>query len=598
MSNGLGINFFRYSVEEDTSKWCQIFAKLSFDDIELAQKGALFGVVRGDKNEGWSELDMEITAWVDEYFNGVESAGSMSSFMLEFYNKYPNIESVWMWVHGESERRKIKLAAKSGESFCKIVSNNNIVDLSKSLGSQKIVAGEINTGSRVVFGVGGLDDIENIDESIDRTKAAAFLRVVFEEVGAKTQEVEIKEVPLDIETEAKKLEPDLARSDYVVKPTFLQRISLRAKSRVGVEISSEESKKKRVRLVTLAGLFFVVLLVFSLLAGGVKKKREEEVASWLKFSEPIEKIVSEAVGISKINQQGAKQMLEEARGKYDSGKTQFDEERTASLSKKIEEAWTVVSGEVNSQLTPTLNLELIRAGFNAARTDGFGNSLAIISVENGVVMTADLESKAMKVVAGKGAGLGWIDTVSNSKNTYVLTKGGVFVAGNETNSLIFDSAVTDPVSLSLFGSNIYVLEKGNKEIYKYTISDSGFGERQRWLKEGQNIKSAPIDMDIDVDIWILTESGEVERFRRGIREAFNMTGVDSGIGLVKIAVDPNSDKIALLSVQNGSVYLCSKETGVCDKQLKNDRLSAARDVAFDEKGNLLVLFAGTVEVLN
>ena len=135
----------------------------------------------------------------------------------------------------------------------------------------------------------------------------------------------------------------------------------------------------------------------------------------------------------------------------------------------------------------------------------YSDGLTIIGTDNGVVMTADLESKAMKIVAGKGAGLGWIDSVSSSKATYVLTKGGIFAAGNETNSLIFDSAVTDPIGISIFGSNVYVLEKGNKEIYKYTITESGFGERQRWLKEGQSIKSPPIDIDIDVDINFFKE---------------------------------------------------------------------------------------------
>ena len=213
-------------------------------------------------------------------------------------------------------------------------------------------------------------------------------------------------------------------------------------------------------------------------------------------------------------------------------------------------------------------------------------------------MSVVLGNKEMKVLAGKGAGLGWIDSVISKDKAYVLTKGGVFVAGNESNSLIFDTAVTDPISLSLFGSSLYVLEKGNKEIFKYSITDSGFGERQRWLKEGQVIGNTPVDMDIDVDVWVLEKGGVLERFRRGIKETYVLTGLPKEIEPERVSVEIEGDRIALFSSKQSVVVICSKETGVCDKQLKNQKLGEAKDISFGEQGALYVLLKGSVGVLN
>ena len=313
----------------------------------------------------------------------------------------------------------------------------------------------------------------------------------------------------------------------------------------------------------LLGVVFLVVLVVSLVSGSIKMRRDEEIKQWNAFREPIEKRLNESVGLIGMNDIGAKKIVEETKQIFVQGKVPFEakgyKKELEELDKKIAEVWVKVSGEKEGKIEELLNLELIRAGVEANKISLIEKGkIIILGQVSGLVLSGDLSNKEVKVVAGKGSGLGWLDAVSDGTKTMIMTKGGISVVGKEIQNLGFDSAVIDPIAMTRFGKNIYVLEKADKEIFKYSLNDDGFGERSRWLKEGQVISSVPLDIAIDVDVWVLGEGGMVERFRRGVTEEFSATGLDGKIKLEKIAVEQNGDRVALFGSTDGVVVVCSK----------------------------------------
>ena len=605
MNNGLGINFFRHLKEEDEHFWIQVFAKLPFDDAEIKQKGSLFGVVKLEKVEGWSELDMEITAWVDDYFNGVDKEINLSDFFSKLREKFKLVDSIWLSIFEENASRKIK-AVCCGEASLTVKRGDNIISLAEGLADSKIVSGEIKTGDEITVGVGSSNwkEMKKSDSLPESELVHGFFEIKVESEIEKLETETSKIVNVEDISKVEKVEDTtaiLATEMYVGKQTIGSRLKNFFARRYGsLSMSDENLRKKRKRGVFLLGVLFVALLILSLVLGSVKKETKLKEDRWIEFSGPIEKMVDGAVEIAKINPVGAKNMVEEAKQKFLSGKGDYEnKEKIDLLEKKIEMSWTLVSGEKKAEFSEVINLELIRSGVNASRIAYSSKDLfSVISSENGTVISVSLGSKEMKVLAGKGAGLGWIDSVISKEKAFVLTKGGVFIAGNESNSLVFDTAVTDPVSMAVFGANLYVLEKGNKEIFKYSVTESGFGERQRWLKEGQSISSTPVDMDIDVDIWVLEHGNTLERFRRGVKESFSLSGISKEIEVEKISVEAEGDRIALLAPKQGTVVLCLKTTGICEKQLKNDKINEARDVVFGESGVLYILLKSSVGMLN
>lgn len=616
MTNSLGINFLRFVNEEGENGWCQVFARVPFDEVELLEKGALFGVVFGSEKEGWGDVEIDLTNWVEEFFNKSSGDGKLGVFYDGFCKEFPQLKSGWIWIT-KSTNREIRMVA-SDEVRISAVRNGRKIDFGSNVLGKVLKGGVENDDVFYISTLKMGEDSSVWDEEIKETLVARCgLKIEVSELG----DIEVSE-PAVIETVGKIAEPEerviagvqenkeeeLVGDGYVgplswkeIVKNKLQGIwNVARRENKNVMIIGGENKKKR--LSVLLGVVFLVVLVISLVSGSAKMKKDENEKKWRGFSEPIEKRLVESVGLVGINDVGARKIVEETRIIFDQGKVVFAENGRAKdvelLASKIEETWTKVSGERQGAVEEVLNLGLVRTGVEAARMSLVQKGkFAILGPVSGLVLTGDIENKEIKVVAGKGSGLGWLDAVSDGEKVLIMTKGGVMVAGKESLQLSFDSAVSDPVAMSRFGKNIYVLERANKEIFRYSINQDGFGDRVRWLKEGETVSGIPVDMAIDVDIWVLEEGNKIERFRRGVKEDFSLTGVDEKLVLQKVAVESEGDRIAFLG-NEGRVVICSKQSGACGQQIISSALKNARDLEFNESGKLLVLFAESVGVLN
>ena len=607
MNNGFGINFLRFVREEDAFSWSQVFARLPFDEEEIKQKGALFGVVRSEQIDNWADREIEVTNWVEEYFNGVEKGGNLADFFTNFGEKYSEIEGLWLWIILEDGIRKLKAVGKGG-GFLEIERKGEKIDLSENLKIGKIISGELKTGDIIKMWIGKIEgDFEKAETEEVGSYAAFKIEARDLEAGetekeeiSEVEEVEIKEVKSEVRVFEKE---DLASDKYVGPVSLALRLKNWWSKKRKAPVIVEEGRGKQKKWALVLGGVFLGLLITSIVLGTLRKGKMERENRWLGFSEPIEKSLNEALGLTKLNPTGSKKLVEDAKNSFNLKKGEFSneeyKEKIEALEKKIGETWTSVSGEKSGEITEVVNLELIRAGVNANRMSFVdGSKLVVTSSVSGLVMSVDAKQKEVKVVAGKGAGLGWLDSASDGKKFFVLSKGSLFAVGNETNTLVFDTAVTDPLSLASFGTSVYVLEKGNKEVFKFLVSDSGFGERTRWLKEGQVISGVPVDMDIDVDVWVLEEKGQLERFRRGVKESFDLSGLPADMEFEKVSVEKEGNRVALLSVKSGMVVYCSKENGNCSQLIKAEKLKEAMDIEFDGENKLMVLFSGGIGVLN
>jgi len=267
------------------------------------------------------------------------------------------------------------------------------------------------------------------------------------------------------------------------------------------------------------------------------------------------------------------------------------------LGKKIDETWVIASGEKESSVEDLVRFDLIRQGFAADRFSFSKDGVfVVLDGTMGIVMSANVKNKEMKVLAGKGESLGWVDVLFDSNKSLVLYKSGVGVAGDKE-VIKFDSAVSNALAMVKFGSNLYVLDQGNREIYKYIATDNGYGERSRWLKQNESLDITPVDFAIDSDIWVVDEKGKIERFRRGNKEQFSIIGMPEEVRVSRIAVEQTGNKIALLDTSVGRVIFCDKESGNCNSQLKSEKIKTATDIEYDSDGVLNLLFPGSIGVL-
>lgn len=630
MNTSLGINFLRTVNEEGSNGWAQVYARIPFDDYELRDKGALFGVFLGKQAENWADVEAELMEWVDEYFNKAEKGGEMMEFAKVLREKYPEIDGAWMWVTPKEDGRRELKIIRWGEAGVILVRNNGEFELTKEEG--KVISGAAMEKDTIKMWSGTLgkmlvEDQEKKETNedtamnygnklVEAREAGAGLFFVFDkyqtegiEFSEKVDE-EISEVmatDIDEENVSEQATEDLAGETIVGKMGTKEKLvnwwrKIKPVKRQELRVERVETTKRK-RWAVFLGVLFLILLSVSLVTGSIKIKADREAKKWNDFSEPITKSIQEAQDLVKINPSGAKKLMEDVKNTFNVQKAEFVNGKykteLAKLEEQVNVAWTTTSGEKQSQINELVNIQLIRAGFVGDRMSLIKDSnLLVLDSKMGVVVTVVTASKDIKVVAGKGDTAGWVDTVSDGSKVLVLDSKGVSLNGTDLNGIVFDMAVNKPIALGLFGANVYVLDSGNKEIYKYGAISDGYGERTMWLKQGQSIDVNPVDMAIDASVWILGDNGVVEKFTRGTREQFTLNGVPDGAKTTKIALQQTGTSLALLDTTNGMVIVCNKTTGNCDQQLKSDKLKTASDIEYDGSGNLLVLINGTVGVLN
>ena len=69
--------------------------------------------------------------------------------------------------------------------------------------------------------------------------------------------------------------------------------------------------------------------------------------------------------------------------------------------------------------------------------------------------------------------------------------------------------------------NLYVLNKANNQLYKYSKTVNGYSTKTNWLKETSNLSNASDLFVIDGDLYVLNNTGEVQKFYDGKKVDYN-----------------------------------------------------------------------------
>lgn len=184
-----------------------------------------------------------------------------------------------------------------------------------------------------------------------------------------------------------------------------------------------------------------------------------------------------------------------------------------------------------------------------------------------------------------------------NKLYFGVTDKGVaeFGQGNTDTKIVIDG---DPLwgeiaQVDSFAGNIYLLDKGNSEIWKYPVIKDGYGERRRWLGAGITLDLTKVaSMKVTGDVWIVTSSGKLERFSRGVPVDFSMDAFPS-ITDDKLLSDP-----AAIYVTDADVYVLERgakrvvvfgQDGKYKSQYVNDEFAQASDlVIYNNQGYVMI----------
>lgn len=88
-----------------------------------------------------------------------------------------------------------------------------------------------------------------------------------------------------------------------------------------------------------------------------------------------------------------------------------------------------------------------------------------------------------------------------------------------------------PVAVDSFYGNLYILDAGANQIYRYRPTSDGYNEApDNYFADTTAIDlKGAVDMTIDGSIYVLYNTGDVKKFTQGAPEAFALSGLDTSL---------------------------------------------------------------------
>lgn len=151
-----------------------------------------------------------------------------------------------------------------------------------------------------------------------------------------------------------------------------------------------------------------------------------------------------------------------------------------------------------------------------------------------------------------------------------------------------DKEWKEPISLRVYNGNIYLLDKGKDEIYKYLVAEEGYSSKQSYFVSGSAIDlSDAISMAIDGAVYI-NFSNYIAKYVSGIRDEFKISFPGENISLTTVFTDRDLEKVYAWDKDHGVIYVMAKN-GSYEKQIDSSIISKATDfVVFENNIYLLV----------
>ena len=184
-----------------------------------------------------------------------------------------------------------------------------------------------------------------------------------------------------------------------------------------------------------------------------------------------------------------------------------------------------------------------------------------------------------------------------NKNQLIISGDQEYVIFNlddqQIDSFSFTQSVgnTSVQDMSIYSNNLYVLDTIASQIFKYPERGQSFSNGVNWLQDDIDLSDAN-SFTLDGDMYVMFNSGQILKLRKGSRDIFNYHQPHPKLGskaILKTFTD--SDYLYIIDPDNQRVAILDKEGNIKDQytSLKFDNLV---DLAIDQEEKAIYLLNG------
>lgn len=608
----------------EEKNWGQVYDFTPEEGVKMSRRGRLIAVIsirEGENPAGMPiiQAGKEILSRLHELYYGELEMGGLERLKIattEIEEEFPGVEivstafidgviyvaatpGVGIWVCcGDKEgwlvNRENKIGMITASGWAK---QGEVLVMGNSIFWENITTAELKSAVAALDG-----GMENVVETLAAIEHATTK--VTGQVGAVIQVG-------DISTDGEEVVPEIIE---VKKETAKFKVSWKERGQKlwgkiksgtenkGVYVINGENpqEKKRRKKTAYVGIVLIMMWVGLAAVGQVRSRKiADEQSGENKAVEMIQSQYQEASAVVGLNPTRSKELLAQIQQEIDGlGSLGKKDARIAEINKGYGDVLGAATGTKTAVIKEVQDLSLARDGVDASRLAmGENNKLWILDKKGNRIFGVDINNGSANVLAGQ-SDLGQAKLISTypGKIEALSDKGIVecLSANNQCSVKIKpDGEWQNILGMKVWAANIYLLDGGAKQIWKYSGNESGFGTRQAWLAEKDDALGQSLSMAIDGNVWILLSNGTIRKYTQGVGENITINGMDKAVGDgAVIFTDDNQDKLYILDPKNNRVVAVNK-SGEYASQWKSDKFGEMKDVVVDEKAGRMWLVGGS-----
>lgn len=368
-------------------------------------------------------------------------------------------------------------------------------------------------------------------------------------------------------------------------PHFIRRTGMELR-REGTDDRRNQSRRRLLFLV-LAGFITLVCVVAFQLRSRVTEG-QMRIVSQLELQ--ATEAVSSADKLIGLNDQIARENLAAARAEIIAKADEIFgagwENKNEAAQKKVKEALNLIDARIQQAMKAYrvdganifTDFSLLKANPKIISASLLTGKIVVLDQANGALYSVAADTKTAAIIGGSTDLKSGQSVDISTIRAYVLAH-DIFSIDTTSNSqprkvVNFDSDWQRIVAIKSFAGNLYLLDTGANQIWKYQGGETGFATRSAYLQEGLSIDlSKIVDVTIDGSVYVLSKTGNVVKFSGGVTTDFKLTGMtDSFKDPSSIFASEDTKEIYIYDEGNNRVMTFDK-TGIYRSQYLLPKLS-------------------------
>ncbi|MBU2592765.1 MAG: hypothetical protein ABH867_03110 [Patescibacteria group bacterium] len=340
---------------------------------------------------------------------------------------------------------------------------------------------------------------------------------------------------------------------------------------------------------------FLILLSVSVFLGWRKKVSQRQQVLITQLTLSIEEKLQTASVIKNLDPENSLKLIKEAESVVDQL-----EKVSRSQADLFREKIKAFSSNLGAEaVEPKLYYDLGLVAEKTQITSLFSDGERVLVLDNssGRLIDLNLVKKSGAIIAGGDKIKTQKLVVFSAERTYLVDDEKVSLLKNgdlaEAGQIAADDRV---IAADGWLGSLYLLDRQNKQIWKYPLIDNGLGLKRAWLKETPDFGfGSVVDMAINGHLWLLLENGRIHKFLSG-REAEFPQQLPAGVGKAKfLSVAQKGETIAFWDEEKKIIWVFNKK-GEFVLRLPV-KLDQANGIALSMDGKTIFLF-GTDKIFS